>query len=83
MVQLYDKQIEDIKNEFPITIGKHLRAYRKEKKMTQIELASATEKDRQYIYRIEKGIVTINVATLKILLTALDVTLKEFFNDIE
>lgn len=83
MLHLSDKQIEKIKKEFPKTTGGQIRAFRKEKNRTQIELAIATGKDRQYIYKIEKGIVTINVATLKIILIALGVSLSDFFKGID
>ncbi|WP_054852029.1 helix-turn-helix domain-containing protein [Olleya sp. ITB9] len=83
MIQLSDKHIEKIKENFLVTIGKRIRAVRKEKAITQVELGSASGKDRQYIYKIEKGIVTINVSTLKTLLLVFEISFEEFFEGIK
>ncbi|MBL7559036.1 helix-turn-helix transcriptional regulator [Olleya sp. YSTF-M6] len=83
MIQLSDKHIEKIKENFLVTIGKRIRAVRKEKAIRQVELGNASRKDRQYIYKIEKGIVTINVSTLKTLLLVFEISFEEFFEDIK
>lgn len=79
MKELTDIQIALIKNNFPTSIGRHLKNVRKKKNITQSQLAEATGKDRQYIYKIEKGKVTMNLATFYILLEALEINFVEFF----
>ncbi len=83
MKELTDIQIALIKNSFPSSIGKHLKNVRKKKQITQSQLAAATDKDRQYIYKIEKGKVTMNLATFYIILEALEISFVEFFEDFE
>jgi transcriptional regulator with XRE-family HTH domain len=83
MIELSDKQIAKIKNDIPKKIGNHLRDMRISKQISQTDLANSTGKDRQYIYKIEKGIVTINVATLFAILTVLEITFEDFFKDFE
>lgn len=78
---LSDNIIALIKKETPIVVGKRVKEIRNKKNITQSELAILTGKDRQYIYKIEKGIVTINISTLYIMCKALDVTLHFFFED--
>ncbi len=81
--ELTDIEIALIKNNFPVIIGKHLRTVRKKRNITQSQLAEATGKDRQYIYKIEKGKVTINLSTFYIILKALELSFDEFFEDFE
>lgn len=45
-------------------LGEKIRGLRKEKKMTQAELAAACELDKQSIFRIEKGEFNITLTTL-------------------
>ena len=40
-------------------------------------------KDRQYLYKIEKGKVTPNIVTLSIIASALKITLSELFEKVE
>ncbi|OYX22958.1 MAG: hypothetical protein B7Z06_10890, partial [Flavobacteriales bacterium 32-35-8] len=54
--------------------------FRKEKGLTQTQLAQFVGKDRQYLYKIEKGIVTPNIVTISILAITLEVSLREFFD---
>ncbi|MFK8058457.1 MAG: helix-turn-helix domain-containing protein [Polaribacter sp.] len=46
--------------------------------LTQIELAELVLKDRQYLYKIEKGLVTPNISTITILAKAMEISLKDF-----
>jgi transcriptional regulator with XRE-family HTH domain len=46
-----------------------------------VELANLTGKDRQYIYKIEKGIVTSSIVTITLLAKAMEISLKEFFSE--
>lgn len=71
MVELSDSQISVIKKSFPSKVGNRIRTIRLEKKISQTQLGIGTGKDRQYIYKIEKGIVTINIVTLKMICKSL------------
>lgn len=82
MKELTDLIINKLKKEVPIKIGNNIRLLRKQKGLTQTELGRLTGKDRQYIYKIEKGVVTPNIATIAIIASALDIELKEIFRDI-
>ncbi|HHC80635.1 MAG TPA: XRE family transcriptional regulator [Flavobacteriia bacterium] len=80
MSELSDKRINMIKTVIPISVGNRIKYFRKQQEMTQIELANLAGKDRQYIYKIEKGIVTPNIVTIVILIESLNITVKDFFN---
>ncbi|MEW4922624.1 helix-turn-helix transcriptional regulator [Algibacter sp. 2305UL17-15] len=82
MVELSDEKLEELKASIPKEIGKRVRFFRKEKGITQTQLAQSVGKDRQYLYKIEKGKVTPNVVTISILAITLEVPLQDFF-DIE
>lgn len=80
MVQLSDENIFALKNSIPKIVGERVRFLRKEKGLTQTQLAELVGKDRQYLYKIEKGKVTANIVTISCLAQALEITLKDFFN---
>lgn len=80
MSELSDIKINELKSKVPLLVGKRIRFLRNEKGVTQTELGKLTGKDRQYIYKIEKGIVTANITTIAIITTALDISLKDFFD---
>ncbi len=80
MKGLTEKQIRDLKESTPKMIGERICFLRKEKELTQTELAELVLKDRQYLYKIEKGLVTPNVSTIAILAKALDINIAELFN---
>ncbi len=82
MVELSDERLEQLKALIPIKIGERIKLFRLEKGLTQTQLAQLVGKDRQYLYKIEKGVVTPNVVTISILAITLEVPLSEFF-DIE
>ncbi|WP_299097956.1 helix-turn-helix transcriptional regulator [uncultured Winogradskyella sp.] len=82
MVDLSDEKLKELKDSIPKKIGNRVRFFRKEKGITQTKLAQSIGKDRQYLYKIEKGIVTPNIVTLSIISIALEVSLQDFF-DIE
>lgn len=77
MKNLTDKRISTIKANTPILVGKCIREERERQKLSQTELAQAVGKDRQYLYKIESGRVTPNVATIAILAEALGVPMSE------
>jgi len=80
MIELSEKRIEELKTSIPIKIGERVRFLRKEKGLTQTQLATLVGKDRQYLYKIEKAVVTPNVVTISALAIALEIPLKEFFD---
>ncbi|MDO6813230.1 helix-turn-helix domain-containing protein [Tenacibaculum soleae] len=82
MESLTENQIKKIKKNTPILIGERIRFLRNQLGLTQTELSELVLKDRQYLYKIEKGIVTPNISTITILSKAMEIPLKEFF-DIE
>jgi len=82
MVQLSDERLDDLKKSIPKKVGERIRYFRKEKGLSQTQLAELVGKDRQYLYKIEKAIVTPNIVTISVLALALEVSLKDIF-DIE
>ena len=82
MVQLSDERLEELKSSIPEKVGERVRYFRKNRGLTQTQLAELVGKDRQYLYKIEKAVVTPNVVTISVLAIALEVPLREFF-DIE
>lgn len=79
---LTENQIKRIKKNTPILVGERIRFLRKKLGLTQTELSELVLKDRQYLYKIEKGLVTPNISTITILAKAMEIPLKELF-DIE
>jgi transcriptional regulator with XRE-family HTH domain len=78
--ELSDTNINALKIAIPKLVGNRIQFLRKTKGITQTELGKLTGKDRQYIYKIEKGIVTSNIVTIAIICNALDISLKYFFD---
>jgi len=80
MIELSDKRLNELKESIPKQVGERVRLFRKEKGLTQTQLAQLVGKDRQYLYKIEKAIVTPNIVTIASISIALEVPLKEFFD---
>ncbi|REG99145.1 DNA-binding XRE family transcriptional regulator [Flavobacterium aquicola] len=83
MRSLSEIEISRLSNEIPKLVGEQIVIFRKLKNLTQTELAEMVGKDRQYLYKIEKGRVTPNVTTLTILAKALNISLSELFGNIK
>lgn len=81
MAELTNEDLKKIKSTTPLSIGKRIKSIRESKGITQIELGDRINSDRQYLYKIESGKVSVSVSKLVIILTALDVTLEEFFRE--
>ena len=62
-------------------IGKKLKVLRTEKKLSQEKLAHLANLDRTYIPDIEKGERNISVTVLEKLATALNIPIKDFFDE--
>jgi transcriptional regulator with XRE-family HTH domain len=82
MIELSEKQINELKKSIPIKIGERVRFIRKLKGLTQTQLAELVGKDRQYLYKIEKAVVTPNIVTVSAIAVALEIPLRDIF-DIE
>jgi len=82
MVQLSDKRLNQLKDSIPILVGNRIKQLRNERGLTQTKLAELVGKDRQYLYKIEKGKVTPNIVTISALAIALEISLTDFFNGI-
>ena len=60
-------------------IGKIIKARREEKKITQSQLAGLLDIDRQYIWRIENGIINLTMDYLDKIILVLGCTHNDFF----
>ncbi|MBW1618160.1 helix-turn-helix domain-containing protein [Empedobacter falsenii] len=78
-----ESDLKNINTTIPKLIGEEIRKFRKLKKLTQTELALMVGKDRQYLYKIEKGVVKPNIVTISIIAFALDLELSELFENIK
>lgn len=65
------------------TIGLHLRMLRKNKNLSQEELAFKANLHPTYIGQVERGEKNLTISSLNLITTALDITLEEFFSFIE
>ena len=61
-------------------IGLRIKEYRTNLKLTQEALAFKAEIDKTYVNEVENGKRNISVINLEKLITALDATVKDFFN---
>lgn len=82
MQSITENQMNQLAADIPKSVGEQIVIFRKEKKLTQSELAEMVGKDRQYLYKIEKGKVTPNITTLAIIARALNISLSKLFEDI-
>lgn len=80
---LPENKLKQLNEAVPKLVGEQIRKFRRSKKLTQTELATLVGKDRQYLYKIEKGLVKPNIVTIAILAVALEVELFELFKEIE
>ena len=65
--------------EFINTFGKNLRKIRKEKGLTQQDLANDIDVEISQISRIERGIINTSIATANTLARALKIEVSELF----
>lgn len=64
-------------------IGLRIRQLRELSSMSQKDLAYSADLDRSYIASIENGSRNVSIVNIEKIAIALNVTLKEFFNDDE
>lgn len=61
-------------------LGKHIRSLRREREMSQLDLATSCDLEKTSISRIENGRANITFKTAILLAKSLDVNLMEIFN---
>jgi len=64
-----------------LTIGQRIKKLREKNGMSQKDLAYTADLDRSYIASIENGQRNVSIINIKKIATALNISLKEFFND--
>ena len=69
--------------EVKVKIGQRIKVLREKIQMSQKDLAYSADLDRSYIASVENGSHNISIVNIEKIATALEVTLKEFFNDVE
>lgn len=82
MQNLSEIELLNLASEIPKLVGEQIVIFRKSRNLSQTELAQLIGKDRQYLYKIEKGKVTPNIVTLSIIAKALKLTLSELFENV-
>ena len=73
------KQIEIALKTSKKIIGKMIKIKREERKITQSQLAGLLNIDRQYIWRIENGIINLTMDYLDKIILALGCSHSDFF----
>lgn len=63
------------------SIGKHVKAARKQRRLTQPQLAEKIDKTYETVSNIERGFTPPSIQTLADISVALAVPLKDFFDD--
>ena len=81
-MQILEDKLRKIHQTIPVRLGEQIRKFRKQKRLTQTELAELIGKDRQYMYKIEKGRVASNLITISTIACALEISLSELFEEI-
>ncbi len=66
-----------------LKIGQRIKELREKAEMSQKDLAYTADLDRTYIASIENGQRNVSIVNIEKIANALNVTLKEFFNDNE
>lgn len=66
-----------------LKVGQRVKKLRGQKQMSQEEVANTADMERSFMTHIESGRRNISVETLQRILTALDVSFKDFFDSEE
>ncbi len=69
--------MEDIR----LKIGQRIKELREKADMSQKDLAYSSDLDRSYIASVESGQRNVSIVNIEKIAIALNVTVKEFFND--
>jgi len=67
--------------EIKAKIGIRIKELRETRNMSQKDLAYSSDLDRSYIASVENGKRNISIVNIEKIANALDVTLKDFFNN--
>ena len=62
-------------------IGNKIKELRKQKGLSQEKLANLSEIDRTYLPTIEKGERNVSIEILERIATALEINIKDFFDE--
>lgn len=81
-VQISEDKIREYTHTVPTLVGGQIKKFRKMRKLTQTELAHRVWKDRQYLYKIEKGKVNPSVFTVAMIALALEISLSELLEGV-
>ncbi|MFP5471838.1 MAG: helix-turn-helix domain-containing protein [Bacteroidia bacterium] len=68
------------KSEFLTALGKKIKSLRKDKGMSQAELANVCGKDRQSLERVENGRINPTIHYLKTIAEGLEINLKDLID---
>ncbi|WP_438965083.1 helix-turn-helix domain-containing protein [Flavobacterium sp.] len=77
-----EKILLGLKKKIAFETGQRIKNLRKQKKLSQTDLAIMVGMDRQYLYKIESAKVTPNIGTITSIAFALNVSLSELFYEI-
>ena len=66
-----------------VKIGQRIKALREASSMSQKDLSYAADLDRSYITSVENGQRNVSIVNIEKIAAALNVTLKELFDDAE
>lgn len=66
-----------------LKVGWRIKGLREQINLSQKDLAYAADLDRSYIASIENGQRNVSIVNIEKIAAALNVTVKEFFNDAE
>ena len=69
-----------INNNLEKKFGAKLAYVRKSKKFSQMKLAEIVDMNFNYICQIERGEANVTIHTMKVLVDALDIEMKELFD---
>lgn len=67
--------------EIKTKLGQRIKVLREKANMSQKDLAYSADLDRSYIASIENGCRNVSIINIEKIATALNATIKEFFND--
>ncbi|CAN7768823.1 helix-turn-helix domain-containing protein [Variovorax sp. LjRoot175] len=70
-------------NPVSLALGKHLKALRISRQLSQEEMADKAEVDRTLVSRIERGVANPSLMTLSVICYVLDISLSELMTPIK
>ncbi len=70
-----------MQKELKVKVGERIAQLRGIKKLSQQQFSYEADMERTYLSHIEKGRKNISLSTLQKILTALEISAKDFFNE--